>query len=950
MSGLGDAHTHFTWNEGDLGKLGELGVEEHTLVTARSAKIYLDSGYTMCFGAASAKERLDCVVRDAINNGDLPGPRYLANGKEMAVPDGELVPGITAFAKGPLEMREVIRHHIEIGVDQIKLSMSGEEICETRSAQDCYFSDEETAACVDEAHRQGIRLCAHARARDSVKMCVKHGVDVIYHASWIDDEGMDMLERNKHKHVVAPGINWLWATLYEATKFGYSYSKAEQVGYKKELDVAIKGLTEMHKRGITVLPGGDYGFAWTPHGTYARDLEHFVKLLGFTPMEAILAATAGVAKLFMREDELGKVLPGYFADCILVDGNPLDDISVLQDHEKLNVIIINGRIHKISPFEEIRRDSLVEGIRMERPLTNYVAYALDDGTERTWVGHLDAQEKSVTPLAYNSGTLLSNLFEVIEIGSQNVKAAGEPIPVDSVKILPPFTGRDVLAIGKNYSEHAKEFNASGYDASDKVDMPSHPVIFTKRATSIIANGEDILPLPEFTSTLDYEGEIGVIIGKAGHQISEAEARECVWGYTIINDVTAREKQRDHKQFYIGKSGDTFCPMGPIAVPKENLPKVLKVETRVNGELRQEGTTDDLIFSVVTLIKTLSESQTLQPGDVIATGTPAGVGFGLKPPQFLRPGDNVEISVTGLGTLKNRVADPSTANHVQARTSTKTVIPMHNLRNGGHGLTSVNSKLLHTETLGKLDGEPVIFIHGLGGTSTFFKPLISTLNLESTHHCILYDLEGFGLSPTKASSIVSIQSLIDDLYAIFQYSEFNLSGRATIVAHSMGSFVALGFAGKYPERAKNIVLLGPPPIPVPDAMVSALNDRSVKVREDGMQSVATTIATGSTSSATKTKNPLAFAAVLQSLLGSDTEGYAKGCTALAAAKEVKIDVGKIDCKTLVVTGDEDKVSPVSWCEELVKSMKDTRLEILKDCGHWSGYEDVDGLARAVKGFL
>jgi len=141
---------------------------------------------------------------------------------------------------------------------------------------------------------------------------------------------MNLLEKNKHKHIVAPGLNWLWATLYEAEAFGYPTSKAESVGYKKELEVAIRGLREMHKRGITVLPGGDYGFAWTPHGTYARDLEHFVKLLEFTPMEAIISATAGVATLFMREDELGLVKPGYFADLILVNGNPLDDVTVLQ--------------------------------------------------------------------------------------------------------------------------------------------------------------------------------------------------------------------------------------------------------------------------------------------------------------------------------------------------------------------------------------------------------------------------------------------------------------------------------------------------------------------------------------------------------------------------------------------------------------------------------------------
>ncbi|KAL2014967.1 hypothetical protein VTK56DRAFT_6646 [Thermocarpiscus australiensis] len=347
MSGLGDGHTHFTWNGGDLNRLGELDVEEHVLLTVKSAQCFLDSGYTMCFGAAAAKDRLDVVVRDAINAGDIPGPRYLANAREIVRTGGDLVAGISAFADGPEQMREVVRHYAEdIGVDNIKLSMSGEDITEIRSAQDCYYTDEETAACVDEAHARKKRLCAHARSCESVKMCLRHGVDVIYHASYIDDEGMDMLEELKHKHIVVPAINWLWATAYEAEAFGYSQDKAEKAGYKRELDVAVAGLREMHRRGIVVLPGGDYGFAWTPHGTYARDLEHFVKLLGFTPHESIIAATAGVAALLMRGHELGKIQPGYYADCILVDGDPLEDISILQDHSQLNVIVINGRVHK----------------------------------------------------------------------------------------------------------------------------------------------------------------------------------------------------------------------------------------------------------------------------------------------------------------------------------------------------------------------------------------------------------------------------------------------------------------------------------------------------------------------------------------------------------------------------------------------------------------------------
>jgi len=271
-------------------------------------------------------------------------------------------------------------------------------------------------------------------------------------------------------------------------------------------------------------------------------------------MEAIVASTAGVAKLFMREDELGKIQPDYFADCILVNGDPISDITVLQDHSKLDVIVINGRVHKASykEFVKFERPSPIMEAQEEVKLNNFVAYELDDGTARTRIGHLDQQKGTITPIAFTSGTPISDLYQVIEVGEENVIAGGEPFPLDdSVNVLAPVSGRDVLAVGKNYSEHAKEFNASGYDSSDKVDIPTHPVIFTKRATSIIANEEDILLHEGFTETLDYEGEIGVIVGKGGFQISEAEAEQHVWGYTIINDVTAREKQRDHKQFFIG---------------------------------------------------------------------------------------------------------------------------------------------------------------------------------------------------------------------------------------------------------------------------------------------------------------------------------------------------------------------------------------------------------------
>jgi 2-keto-4-pentenoate hydratase/2-oxohepta-3-ene-1,7-dioic acid hydratase in catechol pathway len=255
----------------------------------------------------------------------------------------------------------------------------------------------------------------------------------------------------------------------------------------------------------------------------------------------------------------------------------------------------------------------------QRSLTNYVAYH-DPRIGKDTVGHYDLEQGTIELLSFISGTYIDNIYQIIEVGESNIVGVSEPLPAKALKILPPFPDRDVLCVGKNYAEHAKEFNSSGFDSSDKVDTPSHPVIFTKRFTSIIAHGDKIYPHSDFSQTVDYEGEIGIIIGKSGYRITEANAMDHVWGYTIINDVTARERQRDHKQFYIGKSADTFCPMGPVAVPKEKLDQVLRVQTHVNGELRQDATANDLIFSIPYLIKTMSEGQTLVAGDVLATGT------------------------------------------------------------------------------------------------------------------------------------------------------------------------------------------------------------------------------------------------------------------------------------------------------------------------------------------
>ena len=347
MSGLCDAHTHFTWNSGgSLDALAGMPVEEHTIVAVESARILIDSGYTMCVGAASAKARIDIAARDAINAGMVPGPRYLACGQELATPAGVLVYGITREISGATEMARAVREMCGQGVDIIKLILSGESITERVWAKDTYMTDEEVRAATTEAHRVGKRVAAHARSTESIKQCLRQGVDIIYHASYIDDEAADLFEERRDEVFVAPGLHWLYATLYEAADFGYPQEAAEAVGYKDELEHSIIGLKELHKRGVRVLPGGDYGFAWTPHGTNARDLQHFVDLLDFTPMETIRSATVLGGEIFQRPDELGRVAPGYLADLLLVNGDPSSDITVLQDHDNLVGIMKDGKWHK----------------------------------------------------------------------------------------------------------------------------------------------------------------------------------------------------------------------------------------------------------------------------------------------------------------------------------------------------------------------------------------------------------------------------------------------------------------------------------------------------------------------------------------------------------------------------------------------------------------------------
>ena len=221
----------------------------------------------------------------------------------------------------------------------------------------------------------------------------------------------------------------------------------------------------------------------------------------------------------------------------------------------------------------------------------------------------------------------------------------------------PRPAKNIFCVGKNYHEHAKEFASSGFDATAKEVVPEAPVVFSKPPTCVIGPNEPIPSFLDTSNSTDYEGEIAVVIGRAGRGISEADAYAHVFGYTIVNDVTARTLQHKHRQWILGKGIDGYAPMGPAIVTADaaGVPPKLAISTWVNGELRQRAPIEDLIFGIPTLIATISAAITLEPGDIIATGTPAGVGIGFTPPKFLKPGDRVKIEVPGIGVLENPVA-------------------------------------------------------------------------------------------------------------------------------------------------------------------------------------------------------------------------------------------------------------------------------------------------------
>ena len=339
MPGMVEGHCHLSFvNPSRNQDLGEIPPEEHLLQTCRNATFLLNHGFTSAYSAASAKLRIDVVVRAEIENGYLAGPRYKAAGPEITT------------TGGLGDERKAHMHAVRLccreNVDNIKFNVSGDEFVSHARAEIISMREEELRVGVEVAHDFGKRVACHSRAAESVKRAVRAGVDCIYHCDFADEEALDMLEAAKHRVIVGPAFGLVHNSVYEGDVVGLTKEVAERMGLPRKLEHTIMTYKEMRKRGMRVVVGGDYGFTITPMGQNARDIGHFVKFFGYSPAEALKCATAVGGDLMGLKSELGIIKPGALADLLLVDGDPLKDQSVLVGPARLSMIMKDGKMHR----------------------------------------------------------------------------------------------------------------------------------------------------------------------------------------------------------------------------------------------------------------------------------------------------------------------------------------------------------------------------------------------------------------------------------------------------------------------------------------------------------------------------------------------------------------------------------------------------------------------------
>jgi imidazolonepropionase-like amidohydrolase len=327
--------------------------EEQTLTTARNARLLFDHGFTSVYSASEAKLRLAVAVRNEINAGRMAGPRIRAGSLEISVTgamgdEGRLHDprqGPSIIVDGPEEMRKAVRLCCREGCDNIKLDVSGDPFYPNTPGNSTPMSYEEVQMAVQTAHAFGRMVNAHTRSIEGTKICARAGVDMFYHVEYADEEMLDMLEAQKDRIFVAPSFGLLYTMLHEASPFGITPEVAKAMGIGELAEASVKTHTELRKRGIRHLIGGDYGIAWNPQGTNARDVKHFVDFFGYSPAGALICATRNGGLAMQADGFLGSIAKDQLADLLLIDGDPLRDPAILTDADRFALIMKDGEIH-----------------------------------------------------------------------------------------------------------------------------------------------------------------------------------------------------------------------------------------------------------------------------------------------------------------------------------------------------------------------------------------------------------------------------------------------------------------------------------------------------------------------------------------------------------------------------------------------------------------------------
>lgn len=339
MPGMTETHAHLSFADASPFAIGETLVEEATMTAVRNSRLMLAAGFTSAVSFGSTY-KIDVALREAINSGKIIGPRLLAAGRDLGATASNVDSGggLSQIADGPWALRKAVREQRKLGVDVVKIFIDGEAINPQNPPGELSFTDEEVNAIVDEAHRRKMKVACHARSAAAVKQAVRAGVDFVGHANYLDDEAIDLLAEHKDRIFVGPAIAWEVTYLEKCETLGLTRDIVIGQGYQREIEATVETVEKLRKVGVRLVVGGDYGISIAPHGTYAKDLEYFVNLFGMRPAESIIAATRNGGLAYDPAGSVGTLKPDTLADLVIVDGDPLSDITVLQDHDKLQVM------------------------------------------------------------------------------------------------------------------------------------------------------------------------------------------------------------------------------------------------------------------------------------------------------------------------------------------------------------------------------------------------------------------------------------------------------------------------------------------------------------------------------------------------------------------------------------------------------------------------------------